>query len=73
MKESKKLSRSLATENFEAGIALMGKVTDALKRALWGMEWLENFDRTLQLTETEIKIAVTYVEENLSKVAITTS
>jgi hypothetical protein len=69
MQKSKETSRRIAIEeDLNQSIGRIKEVTDALRKALWGVEWLENFDRTLRLTETEIKIAVTYVEENLSKV-----
>jgi hypothetical protein len=74
MQKSKKISRHIAIEeDLNENIIQIKEVTDALKKALWGVEWLENFDRTLRLTETEVKIAVTYVEENLSKVITTFS
>jgi hypothetical protein len=69
MQKSKETSRRIAIEeDLNQSIGRIKEVTDALRKALWGVEWLENFDRTLRLTETEIKIAVAYVEENLSKV-----
>lgn len=72
IKKSKKLSRLIAEKGLDESSKSMAELTNALNKALWGVEWLENFDRTLQLTKTEIQIAVAYVEENLSKVNITT-
>jgi hypothetical protein len=46
----------------------MKKVTDALQKTFLGMEQLENFDKTLRLTVSEIEKATAYVKVNLSQV-----
>jgi molybdopterin/thiamine biosynthesis adenylyltransferase len=68
IKESKKLSTFFVTEGLTARVDRMNILTSFLKKANYGVDCLDKFDRTLQLTLLEVKAAVTYVEENLSKV-----
>jgi hypothetical protein len=46
----------------------LNEVTDAIQRALWGVECLQNFEIALRLASDNIEKAAAHVETHLSKV-----